>query len=478
LKDRLQTGCPPESTLPLMPTPQTILDLVARFTEQHEAYKSPAYKEAQLRQDFINSFFGGLGWDMDNIQGHAEAYRDVIHEDAVRIGGGVKAPDYCFRIGGVRKFFVESKKPSVAIRVDPEAAFQIRRYAWSAKLPLSILTNFEEFTVYDCRIKPGKDDPASKARIFYGTFLDYGEKWDWIASVFSKDAILRGSFDKYAEQNKGKRGTTEVDDDFLATIETWRAELARKLALRNPRLNQRELNFAVQRIIDRIIFLRICEDRGIEHYSRLLALARGGQHVYRRLCERFQEADGRYNSGLFHFKAESGRSEAPDELTPRLALDDGMLRDMLEGLYYPESPYEFSVISADILGQVYEQFLGKVIRLTAGHRAVVDDKPEVKKAGGVYYTPTYIVDYIVRQTVGKLVKGRTPAEAAKLRILDPACGSGSFLIGAYQFLLDWHLSLVYPTGTREMGQRPPPSTCTNQTRMAAYRKRTQAHSPR
>jgi type I restriction-modification system DNA methylase subunit len=119
-------------------------------------------------------------------------------------------------------------------------------------------------------------------------------------------------------------------------------------------------------------------------------------------------------------------------------VDDKLLRDLFKGLYYPESPYEFTVISSDILGHVYEQFLGKVIRLTEGHRAVVEDKPEVKKAGGVYYTPTYVVDYIVRQTVGKLVEGKTPKQVAKLRILDPACGSGSFLINAYQFLLDWH----------------------------------------
>jgi hypothetical protein len=121
-----------------------------------------------------------------------------------------------------------------------------------------------------------------------------------------------------------------------------------------------------------------------------------------------------------------------------LAIDDKVLKDIVRRLYYPESPYEFSVLPADILGQVYEQFLGKVIRLTAGHRAVVEDKPEVKKAGGVYYTPTYIVDYIVKHTVGCLLEGKTPKQAADLHILDPACGSGSFLIGAYQYLLDWH----------------------------------------
>ncbi len=420
-----------------MPPPAAILDLVARFGQQLATYKTGIYNETQLRRDFLDPLFKALGWDMDNEAGYAEAYRDVIHEDAIRIGGAVKAPDYCFRIGGTRKFFLEAKKPAVDIRADISPAYQLRRYAWSAKLPLSILSDFEELAVYDCRVKPGKDDPASNARVFYCTFRELAEKWDWLASVFSRDAILKGSFDKFAESSKGKRGTSEVDAAFLAEIENWRTELARNLALRNPKLTQRELNFAVQRVIDRIIFLRICEDRGIEDYGRLRALV-NGDRIYPRLCQLFGAADARYNSGLFHFQREKDRREGPDELTLTLELDDKLLRDILGGLYYPDSPYEFSVLSADILGQVYEQFLGKVIRLTEGHRAVVDDKPEVKKAGGVYYTPTYVVDYIVRQTVGKLVEGKTPRQVERLKILDPACGSGSFLIGAYQFLLDWH----------------------------------------
>lgn len=419
--------------------PQEILDLVERFEQQLDSYKSGRYNETQLRREFLDPFLKALGWDVDNTKGHAEAYKDVIHEDAIRVGEATKAPDYCIRIGGTRKFFLEAKKPSVDIKDDISPAYQLRRYAWSAKLPLSILTDFEELAVYDCRIKPGKDDKASVARIFYCTFRDYAEKWDWIYSVFSQDAILKGSFDKFAESTKGKRGTSEVDEAFLEEIEGWRKRLAENLALRNPKLTQRELNFAVQRIIDRIIFLRICEDRGIEDYGRLRALV-NGERIYPRLTELFQDADTRYNSGLFHFKKEPGRHEAPDELTLELAIDDKLLRDILRNLYYPESPYQFSVLSADILGQVYEQFLGKVIRLTEGHRAAIDDKPEVKKAGGVYYTPTYIVDYIVRQTVGKLVEGKTPRQVEKIKVLDPACGSGSFLIGAYQFLLDWHLN--------------------------------------
>jgi predicted type IV restriction endonuclease len=421
----------------VMPAPQIILELVERFGRNIESYKSGAYNETQVRREFIDPFFEALGWDVNNKEGNAEAYKDVIHEDAVKVSGVTKAPDYSFRIGGQRKFFVEAKKPSVNIKDAPAAAFQVRRYAWSGKLPLSIVTDFDELAVYDCRIKPDQNDKADKARIKYYTYRQYAEKWDEIAAIFSKDAILKGSFDKYAESNKTKRGTAEVDSAFLAEIESWREMLAKNIALRNT-LTVRELNDSVQRIIDRIIFLRIAEDRGIEDYGALRGIC-NGNNTYGRLQELFYKADDRYNSGLFHFRQEKDETEPPDKLTTTLAIDDKPLKDILKTLYYPDSPYEFAVLPADILGQVYEQFLGKVIRLTSDHRAVVEDKPEVKKAGGVFYTPTYIVEYIVKNTVGKLLEGKTPKKVDGLRILDPACGSGSFLLGAYQYLLDWHL---------------------------------------
>jgi hypothetical protein len=410
---------------------------VARFERNRAAYLSGAYNETQVRREFIDPLFCALGWDVENRAGYAEAYKDVIHEDAIKTSAGTKAPDYCFRVGGARKFFVEAKKPSVNVKDDVAPAYQLRRYAWSAKLPLSILTDFEEFAVYDCRLRPDKTDKASMGRTLYLPYTDYAARWEEIAGIFTKEAVLQGSFDKYAESTKSKKGTAEVDAAFLSEIEDWRDLLARHIALRNGALSQRELNYAVQATIDRLIFLRICEDRGTEAYGRLQGLL-NGQNTYARLLSLYREADQRYNSGLFHFERERGRHEAPDELTPSLALDDKPLKEIIGRLYYPDSPYEFSVLPADILGQVYEQFLGKVIRLTAGHQAKVEDKPEVKKAGGVYYTPTYIVDYIVKNTVGKQLEGKTPKQAAGLRILDPACGSGSFLIGAYQRLLDWH----------------------------------------
>ena len=186
-----------------------------------------------------------------------------------------------------------------------------------------------------------------------------------------------------------------------------------------------------------IVFLRICEDRGMEIYQQLWNLLKL-ENIYQELARLFINADYRYNSGLFHFQDEKGR-ENPDDFTLSLTIDDAILILIIRKLYPPESPYEFSVIPVEILGQVYEQFLGKVIQISTSRQAVIEDKPEVRKAGGVYYTPSYIVDYIIKQTIGKVLENKKPEKIPDITILDPACGSGSFLIVAYQFLLDWYL---------------------------------------
>ncbi len=419
-----------------------ISSLVERFERNIEAYRSPAYNETQLRIEFVDPFFEALGWDVTNKAGYAEQYKDVIHEDAIKIAGATKAPDYCFRIGGVRKFFLETKKPSIDIKSQTSPAYQLRRYAWSAKLPLSILTDFQEMAIYDCRVRPKPSDKPSIGRIRLYTCTQYIDSFEEIHNFLSKESVLKGSFDKFAESERQKRGTAEVDAEFLKEIESWREALAKDIAMKNPRLTVPELNFTVQLTIDRIIFLRMCEDRGIEHYGQIQNLL-NGTNTYRRLREIFYHADDKYNSGLFDFKT--------DRLTPELKLDDKPLKDIFKNLYYPESPYEFSVLGADILGHVYEQFLGKVIRLTEGHRAKVEEKPEVRKAGGVYYTPTYIVDYIVKNTVGKLCANVKPHKTDQFpfRILDPACGSGSFLLGAYQYLLDYHRDWYQKDGAQK-----------------------------
>ncbi len=408
-----------------------IAELVERFEDQYSSYKKSEYGETQTRRDFIDPFFKALGWDIDNEQGNAEAYREVIHEDKIKIGKATKAPDYSFRLaGGNRLFFVEAKRPSIFLRDDIQPAYQVRRYGWNAKLAISIITDFEEFAIYDCNKKPNPNDKAAVSRIWYITFRDYLKHFDFIWETFSKERVLKGGLDKFIQESANKRGTATVDKEFLKSLDTWRTYLATSISWNNKNLDEEEINFVVQQTIDRLIFLRIAEDRGVEPYENLHNAVKHGD-FYQNLFSIFKEADDKYNSGLFDFKK--------DQISQSLKIDNKVIKTILNELYYPISPYEFSVLSVEILGSAYEQFLGKTITIDKAHRAKIEEKPEVRKAGGVYYTPQYVVNYIVKNTVGKLVEGKTPMEVSKLKIMDPACGSGSFLIGAYDYLLKYHL---------------------------------------
>lgn len=429
---------------------QQIKQLVERFAEQIDSYKSVEYNETLTRRDFIDPFFKALGWDIDNSEGNAEAYREVIHEDKVKIGKATKAPDYSFRLsGGKRLFFVEAKKPSIDVKGNITVAYQIRRYGWSAKLAVSIISDFEEFAVYDCTKKPNPTDKSSTARIKYLTYDKYLDEFEYLWNTFSKERVLKGSFDRYVQSDTVRKGTATVDKEFLISLDTWRTYLATSISIKNKQLDEDEINFAVQQTIDRLIFLRIAEDRGVETYGQLKSSVNAKGDAYQNLFFNFKKADEKYNSGLFDFKK--------DVISESLTIDPKVIKSIIKGMYYPESPYEFSVLSVEILGSVYEQFLGKQIKIGSGHRASIEEKPEVRKAGGVYYTPQYVVDYIVENTIGKLIEGKTPKHISNIKIVDPACGSGSFLIGAYQYLIDFHKNYYTDNGTKT-GKKDSPTT--------------------
>lgn len=416
-----------------------IKELVEKFKSNYKQFHSSDYNETLTRQDFINPFFEYLGWDISNKEGLSQTYRDVIHEDKLKIGKETKAPDYSFRIGGNRVFFVEAKKPSRNLKEDSDAAYQIRRYAWSGKLAVSILTDFEEFAIYDCSKKPSPNDKASMSRIEYINYEDYLNRFDFLYDTFAKENVLRGSLEKYNADTKSKKGTESVDIDFLNSLDDLRTKLASNISKLNS-LSLRDLNFAVQHIIDRIIFLRVAEDRGVENYGDLRE-ACFGNNYYKNIVDIFKKSDGKYNSGIFDF--------SKDKITQNIEVDNKVIKEIINDLYYPKSPYEFSVISVEIIGNAYEQFLGKTITIGKNSKAKIELKPEVRKAGGVYYTPEYIVDYIVENTVGEKIKGKTPKEIANIKIVDPACGSGSFLIGAYKYLLNYHREYYSKQGKKK-----------------------------
>ena len=416
-----------------------IKELVEKFENNYKQFHASDYNETLTRQDFINPFFEYLGWDVSNKQGYSQVYREVIHEDKLKIGKETKSPDYSFRIGGNRVFFVEAKKPSLNLKEDSDAAYQIRRYAWSGKLAVSILTDFEEFAIYDCSKKPSPNDKASMSRIEYINYKDYLNRFDFLYDTFAKENVLKGSLEKYNADTKNKKGTESVDIDFLNSLDNLRTKLASSISKLNG-ISERDLNFAVQHIIDRIIFLRVAEDRGVENYGDLRE-ACSGENYYQNIVEIFKKSDGKYNSGIFDF--------SKDKITDKIKVDNKVIKEIINDLYYPKSPYEFSVISVEIIGNAYEQFLGKTITIGNNNKARIELKPEVRKAGGVYYTPEYIVDYIVENTVGEKIKNKKPDEIAKIKIVDPACGSGSFLLGAYKYLLNYHREYYSKQGKKK-----------------------------
>jgi len=408
--------------------------LVRTFQANEAEYTSPGYPEAQARTDFITPFFRALGWDVENRAGLPYTQREVIEEK----GPGEGRPDYTFRIAGSPKFFVEAKPPHEDLDAERHV-LQAKRYAWNTKQVFAvILTDFEEFRFYDASLEPDPKHPhhglIDRFHLRYREYLDrLDDLWE-----FSPERVAQGSIEALLIPDREKRALArrkpvDVDDRFLDDMTRWRAELAKAVFKRNPHLNAPTLTEIVQRLLDRLIFIRVAEDRRIIEYRSLWECVqdwkamRGKKPLLPMLNQLFAQVNADFNGDIFKGHPCEG-----------IALHDWALGDLIEQLYTPRSPYRFDVIPVDIFGAVYERYLGKILRVR-GKQVIPEDKPEVRKAGGVYYTPKYIVDYIVKNTVGKLIEGKTPKEIEKIRILDPACGSGSFLLGAFQCLIDYHV---------------------------------------
>ncbi|MFH0898823.1 MAG: DNA methyltransferase, partial [bacterium] len=410
-----------------------IVKLIKDYELHRNEYKQKGYDEHQFCMRILNRFFNALGWDVENNQVKSEFYCDTIFQYKLKNEKTTKFPDYAFGFPAKNNaiFFAEAKTPSTIIHTDKDAALQIRRYGKSGGLAISVVTNFEEFAVYDCTIKANESDSPRVGRLEYFTYQQYSEKFDLLWQLFSKEGIEQGYHDKYIKTDTKKKGSVTLDKDFVGTLDSWRKYLATSISHNNMKLTNDEINFAVQQTVDRIIFLRFCEDRNVEKFETLLGVIKKGDY-YKNLYEVFKNADIKYNSGLFDFEK--------DVISHKIKVDNKIIRNIIEELYRPKSEYEFGVMPVEILGNAYEEFLGKVIRVTPGHIVKIDiaKKPEVQKAGGVFYTPQYIVNYIVEHTVGKLINGKTPEQISKIKIVDPACGSGSFLLGAYIYLLRYH----------------------------------------
>jgi len=423
-----------------------IAELVAQFRQNEGTLENAP--EAQIENNYIRPLFRFLNWNVDNT-GLSEAQWEFVLQRTTREG---KKPDYVLRLDGQDLLVMDAKKVKHSMR-DPRWINQVYAYAYSTqnnpaprKIDFAILTDFQEFVVLDCTLYAARPEAAGTFRVLDWRCADYVDRFDELWELFERDNVRAASRDRqsglwarYLSPKKVKANRIPPDKAFLASLDDektgWRVRLAKDMKKRNPRLDGDVLTAAVQLLIDRLIFVKALSDREIEEdylaqmEATLAKVAEPSQGSAWDTCRSlFDKLNTVYDGSVF----------APRPELEAVEVSNKTVREIIRDLQPEYSAYNFAVLPVEILGTIYERFLGRVVRATE-QRVKIEDKPEVRKAGGVYYTPQYIVEYIVQNTVGRLLAGcKTPADVAKLKILDPACGSGSFLLGAYEALIDWH----------------------------------------
>lgn len=417
-----------------------IQKLIDKYHNNKANYTDSKYNETLLRSDFLDPLFELLGWDIKNISGKPTNEREVILEEGLKENksSNTKKPDYTFRLFSERKFFLEAKKPYVKIEADNETAKQVRRYGFTAKLKISVLSNFEYLMIYDTSVKVEKDDVFTKGLIKKYHYTEYAEKFEEIYTLLSKEVVYNGEFDKTWEFIETQLNHFSVDKLFLTQINKWRVELGNEIYNYNKTISEQELNDIVQSYINRIIFLRVCEDRNLEVYQTLLQLATNDD--FNALIEKFTKADKKYNSGLF------------DQLLSNEIIKNvsSVFWKIIKQLYFPESPYSFSVFSSDILGNIYEIFLSEKLSIVSDSIQLIRKPENVDK--DIVTTPTYIINDILRDTVIPKCQDKTDKEILGLKFADISCGSGAFLLELFQLLNDIFIDYYLKNDTSKLIQ--------------------------
>lgn len=424
-----------------------IKQLVDYYNQNIETWESNANKEAEARKEFIDGFFEALGWKISGLPESMSADdRDVLVEYSLKVEGETtKSLDYIFKIKNRHQFVVEAKKPSESLD-NPKHVFQAKSYGFLSKIPFVILTNFKEIRIYDISTKPNANQ-INEDLIFSCTYNEYATNFNYLWDNFSKEAVLEKSLVKLFTTRRDdlnidlestdysyilKKGELLLDTTFLQDLEIIRLNIAKSILQKTSNeLSEKEINEVTQRLLDIIIFIRFLEDNEIEDVERLRVLINDSENNFinslKILCS---ELNSKFNGLLFH--------DYP--LFDAISIDKKVIKDNILKLYYPESPYNFSKISIEILGRIFEQYLAK--RITVSDTSVsLEIKPEIKKAGGIYYTPEYIVDQILNDTLEVFLSDKSPNEGFNIsKIIDFSCGSGIFLIKGYKRLIQFYES--------------------------------------
>ncbi len=438
---------------------EAVKNLATQFSQNLPLYLSTGYQEAEVRKYFLDKFFKALGWDVDHEKNSDPYKREVRIEKPEKKARG--RADYAFSLAPHYRrvrFFAEAKRPQSSINT-PDNCFQAVRYSWPKGLPITVLTDFNSFHVVDSRFRPNINSATSRV-VRSWSYTDYldKEKFAEIYYLFSREAVANGSIESFAENELPpvdaavKQYTLfaadarDFDDDFLIQLDAWRTDLASAFKKSRNGLTGEQLTECVQRTLDRLIFTRFLEDKQVEQEPVVAAFGRGARSAWQDFVAASKRLNRTYNGIVFkpHTTLDDS-SFAPDA---------GVFQSICDELTDAHSPYNFDSIPVEILGRVYERFLGKVVEATPKRVRIVE-KEDVRRAGGVYYTPEYIVSYMVEQSLRELVDGRSAKEVLALRVIDTSCGSGSFLVGAFGFLLQtltayWQGQKRVPKGVVEV----------------------------
>ncbi|MHB1440446.1 MAG: Eco57I restriction-modification methylase domain-containing protein [Cuniculiplasma sp.] len=406
---------------------ERVVELISKYEQIKKSGEIKRYNEESTKKDFILPLFEALGW---NVYNRGKKNDSISAEETI----SKKRVDYGFRINGIPKFFLEAKSlKEENIDTNPKYVAQAIDYAWMKSYSWAILTNFETIAVYNADWKSGYFGGNLFFVLNPSDFLnDNGS--DKRFEFLSKIAFENNEIDKLASKYGKKQVKNPINKQLLQDMIHFREILSRDILRNNQdkHLSQDDLDESVQIILDRLIFIRNAEDRELEE-NKLQSIvrqwsAKGKGQLVKELWDIYKYYDSTYNSKLFGDKEK--------HMADELIIDNEALQEVIEGLNHSKDNsyrYDFSIIESDVLGNIYEQYLGNILKSTP-KRAKLESSKTHRKEQGIYYTPSYIVNYIIKNTVGEYIKTHTPEEILRVRILDPACGSGSFLIRAYKEL--------------------------------------------
>jgi type I restriction-modification system DNA methylase subunit len=414
-----------------------ISELIKKYQRIVKEGKIKSYNEARTRNEFIEPLFGFLGWDMRNANNDNE----VTTEETISRG----RVDLAFRINGIPKFFLEAKSLKVDLDIESYAR-QAINYSWNKGINWAVLTDFESIKIFNANAKSKSLRDKLVFEISHDEYIkDFERLW-----LLSRESFEKNALDTYAEKHGKKSKSLTVNEKLFGDLKQAREILTKSFDNwkecwdKNKNTDQETLDEGVQRIIDRLVFIRVLEDKKLEE-PILQPIVRewekdrsNNKQLFQMLTEKFRELDDIYNSSLFTKHACENWEEYDDATKKAIALLYG--NDVYE--------YNFKEIPADILGGVYESYLGYIAqkpikaetKKKSGKLSKTKNKKDLKiksrqkrKEQGIYYTPNFIVDYIVKNTLGKkLAEIKNENDLKKIKILDPACGSGSFLIKALE----------------------------------------------